>query len=97
MDDEYSKEFKLGALSFLLEQQYTRAEAARSLELNPNLIIRWIEEHEQDDDNQEFRGNGKPTLEQEEIRALKVRVRQLEMEKTYPIDTMGRLVKGIGQ
>nr|WP_205967702.1 IS3 family transposase [Paraglaciecola sp. 20A4] len=67
----------------VLEQQYTRAEAARSLELNPNLITRWIKEHEQDNDGQAFRGNGKLTPEQEEIRALKAKVRQLEMEKKH--------------
>ena len=80
---KYSKEFKLDAISLVLEQQYTRAEAARILELNPNSITRWIKEHEheQDNDGQAFRGNGKLTPEQEEIRALKAKVRQLEMEK----------------
>ena len=65
----------------MVEQQYTRAEAARSLEINPNLITRWIKEHEQDNDGQAFRGNGKLTPEQEEIRQLKAKVRQLEMDK----------------
>ena len=31
---QYSKEFKLDAVSLVLEQGYTRAVAARSLELN---------------------------------------------------------------
>jgi transposase len=78
---KYSKEFKLDAISLVVEQQYTRAEAARSLEINPNLITRWIKEHEQDNDGQAFRGNGKLTPEQEEIRQLKAKVRQLEMDK----------------
>jgi transposase len=65
----------------VLNQQYTRSEAARSLEVNPNLITRWIKEHEQDNDGQAFRGNGKLTPEQEEIRQLKAKVRQLEMDK----------------
>jgi transposase len=39
---KYSKEFKLDAISLVLNQQYTRSEAARSLEVNPNLITRWI-------------------------------------------------------
>jgi transposase len=76
---KYSKEFKLDAISLVVEQQYTRAEAARSLEINPNLITRWIKE--QDNDGQAFRGNGKLTPEQEEIRQLKAKVRQLEMDK----------------
>lgn len=78
---KYSKEFKLDAISLVLEQEYTRAEAARSLDVNSNLITRWVKEYEQDKDGQAFRGNGKLTPEQDEIRELKTRVRQLEMEK----------------
>ena len=78
---KYSKEFKLDAISLVLNQQYTRSEAARSLEVNPNLITRWIKEYEQDNDGKAFRGNGKLTPEQEEIRQLKAKVRQLEMDK----------------
>jgi transposase len=37
--------------------------------------------HEQDNDGQAFRGNGKLTPEQEEIRQLRAKVRQLEMDK----------------
>jgi transposase len=68
---KYSKEFKLDAISLVLEQQYSRVEAARSLNINPNMIARWIKERQQDDDGQAFRGNGKLTPEQEEIRTLK--------------------------
>lgn len=54
-------------MSLILEQGYTRAEAARSLEINPNLIGRLIREY-QNDDGQAFRNNGKLTPEQlEEI------------------------------
>jgi transposase len=78
---KYSKEFKLDAISLVVEQQYTQTEAARSLDIAPNLITRWIKESEQDNDGQAFRGNGKLTPEQEEIRQLKAKVRQLEMDK----------------
>jgi transposase len=76
----YPKEFKLDAISLVLEQNYTRAEAAKSLGLNANVLGRWIKEH-QNDDGQAFRGNGKLTPEQEEIRKLKSQVKRLEMEK----------------
>lgn len=76
----YSKEFKLDAISLVLEQGYTRTEAARSLEINANMLGRWIKEHEADD-GQAFRGNGKLTAEQSEIRKLREEVRQLKMEK----------------
>jgi transposase len=49
--------------------------------VNPNLITRWIKEHEQDNNGQAFRGNSKLTPEQKEIRQLKAKVRQLEMDK----------------
>ena len=77
---KFSKEFKLDAISLVTEQGYTRAEAAKSLELAPQLIGRWIKES-QKADGQAFRGNGKLTSEQEEIRKLKAQVKRLEMEK----------------
>jgi transposase len=78
---QYSKEFKLDAISLVLEQGYSRSEAARSLEIKPDLVGRWVREH-QGDDGQAFRGNGKLTDEQQEIRKLKAQVKRLEMEKS---------------
>jgi transposase len=77
----YSKEFKLDAVSLILDQGYTRAEAARSLEIETRLLGRWVREHQADDNGQAFRGNGKLTPEQEEIRSLKAQVKRLQMEK----------------
>jgi len=77
---KYSKEFKLDAVSLVTEQDYSRVEAARSLDINANMLGRWVKEHQADDD-QAFRGNGKLTPEQEQLRALKARVRHLEMER----------------
>jgi transposase len=39
---QYSKEFKLDAISLVLEQGYSIAEAARSLEIMANMLGRWI-------------------------------------------------------
>lgn len=78
---QYSKEFKLDAINLVLEQGYTRAEAAKSLEINLSQLGRWIKEFREDSDGQAFRGNGKLTPEQEEIRMLKAQVKQLELEK----------------
>ncbi len=77
---KYSKEFKLDAVSLVVDQNYSRVEAARSLGLNSNMLGRWVAEH-RDDGGQAFRGNGKLTPEQEEIRQLKSRVKNLEMER----------------
>jgi len=77
---KYSKEFKLDAVSLVLEQDYSRAEAARSLGINAQMLGRWVKEH-QAEEGQAFRGNGKLTAEQEEIRKLKAQVKRLEMER----------------
>ena len=77
---KHPKEFKLDAVSLVLDQGYTRTEAARSLDINANMLGRWVKE-QQSDDGHAFRGNGKLTPEQEEIRKLKTQVKRLEMEK----------------
>ncbi len=46
---KYTKEFKLDAISLVLEQNYTRTEAAKNLGLNANVLGRWIKEHQNDD------------------------------------------------
>lgn len=77
---KYSKEFKLDAVSLVLEQDYSRIEAARSLGINANMLGRWVKELHTED-GQAFRGNGKLTPEQEVIRGLKSQVKMLQMEK----------------
>jgi transposase len=64
----------------VLDQGYSRAEAARSLGLNSNMLGRWVSE-QLTDGGQAFRGNGKLTPEQEEIRKLRSQVKNLKMEK----------------
>ena len=77
---KYSKAFKLDAVSLVVEQGYTRAEAARSLGIDAKMLSRQVKEHEADDAHA-FRGNSKLTPEQEEIRKLKAQVKRLQMEK----------------
>jgi len=78
---QYPKEFKLDAISLVLDQGHTITEAARSLEINTNMLRRWIKKHQADDDGQSFRSNGKLTPEQEEIRRLKSQIKQLNLER----------------
>jgi len=75
----YSKEFKLDAVSLVLDQGYTRTDAARNLDINAHMLGRWVKEH-QADVGYAFRGNGKLTPEQEEIKKLRVQVKHLQME-----------------
>jgi len=77
---QYTKEFKLDAINLVLNQGYTAPEVSRNLEINASMLRRWIREYQQDDMGQAFRGDGKLTPEQEEIRKLKIRIKRLEME-----------------
>jgi transposase len=77
---QYSKEFKLDAVSLVLDQGFSRREAASSLDINAQMLGRWVKEH-QSEDGQAFRGNGKLTAEQEENRKLKAQVKRLQMER----------------
>lgn len=76
---KYTKEFKLGAISLIKEQGYSVVEACRNLEIPNSVLNRWIREHEKDSTC--FRGNGKLTADQLEIRRLKEENRRLKMEK----------------
>lgn len=76
----YSKEFKLDAVSLVTEQNYKIAEAARSLDISANMLGRWIKEQEKEGSHA-FRGNGKLTPEQEELRRLREENKRLKMEK----------------
>ena len=77
---KYSKEFKLDAVNLVLEKNYTKAAATRSLEVNPNLLGRWVNEFKKDGGHT-FRGNGKLTSEQLELRQLREEIKRLKMEK----------------
>lgn len=77
---KYSKEFKLDAISLVEDQGYRVTEAAKSLGLHQALLSRWLREYKEED-GQVFRGNGKLTAEQLEIRRLKEENKRLKMEK----------------
>ncbi len=52
---QYSKEFKLDAVSLVKEQDYNRSEAAKSLGINSGMLGRWVKESSSDN-GQDFRG-----------------------------------------
>ena len=77
---KYTKEFKQDAVRLVTEQGYSQAEASRNLGINANRLGRWIKEF-QADENEAFRGNGKLTAEQEELRRLREENRRLKQER----------------
>ncbi len=76
----YTIEFKQDAVRLVTEQGYNQAEAARNLGIDRRMLGRWIKEFEQDE-SEAFRGNGKLTTEQEELRRLRDENRRLKMER----------------
>ncbi len=77
----YTKAFKLDAVSLVLNQGLAIAEAARNLKIRANMLERWVKESQADNNGQAFRGNGKLTPDQEEIRRLKIENKQLKLER----------------
>lgn len=77
---KYSKEFKLDAISLVIEQGYTQSEAAKSLGIDRKLLHVWIKAHKKDAE-ESFRGQGKLSEEQLEIRRLREEIKRLTMEK----------------
>ena len=74
----YSKEFKLDAVSVVTAQHYKLAEAARSLGISANMLGRWVKEQDSEGAHA-FRGNGRLTPEQEEIRRLREENKRLKI------------------
>lgn len=72
----YSEEFKRDAVALVVEQGYTVTEAAKSLGINYTQLRRWKNERERSVPDQILSDN-----EKEELKRLRKRVRELEMEK----------------
>ncbi len=70
---KYSKEFKLDAVSLVIDQGYSREEADRSLRIGTPMLSHWAREYQADSDGQALRGHGKLTPEQTKIGQLKAK------------------------
>ena len=77
---KYTREFKQDAVRLVTEQGYKQTEAARNLGIDRGMLGRWVKEFEADE-SEAFRGNGKPSAEQEELRRLRSEVKQLRLER----------------
>jgi transposase len=73
---QYTEDFKRDAVALVTEQGYKISEAARSLGINDNVLRRWK--------NELGAARDEPVLsddEKQELKQLRKRVRELEMEK----------------
>ena len=77
---KYTREFKQDAVRLVTEQGYKQTEAARNLGIDRGMLARWIKEF-QIDEGEAFRGNGKLTEEQEELRRLRAENKRLKLER----------------
>ena len=77
---QFSSEFKREAVSLVVDQGYSLAEAGRSLGIRGNLIGRWRRQLEADEASA-FPGKGKLAPDQQRIRDLEAENRRLKMEK----------------
>src|SRR6516164_1852900 len=87
---QFTKEFKLAAVR-RLEQGVSIGEAARALEVNPNVLHRWRREFRQGPGNV-FPGNGKQRWSEGRIAELERKVGQqaLEIDFSYLLNNPGR-------
>ena len=77
---KYSKEFKDDAVNLVKAAGYSRAEAARRLDISPSILGRWVRESESDEKAREAGQPSKKELKAEILR-LKVENKRLEMER----------------
>lgn len=67
---KYPREFKIEAVRRVAEGRETAAEIARALGIQPNMLYGWVRQFKSETDDA-FRGNGKLTAQDEEIRRLR--------------------------
>ena len=75
----FSEEFEREAVSLVVDQGYSFAEAGRSLGIRGNLVGRW--QRELETGKSAFQGHGKLTADQQRIKELETENRRLKMEK----------------
>ena len=77
---KFSKEFKLESVNLVLGRGVSIAQAARDLDINENVLSRWIREFRQSE-RQAFPGHGVQKPDDAEVTRLRREVAQLKMER----------------
>lgn len=77
---QFSKEFKIEAVRLVRERGVSVAQAARDLDLHPNLLRRWVHEISRDG-GQAFPGHGQLSADQREIERLRRENARLKAER----------------
>jgi len=77
---QFTKEFKEGAARLVTEQGRTIADAAKSLDISPWTMSRWVKAA-RTEGTEAFRGHGQRTPLEQENFDLRQKVKQLEEER----------------
>ena len=77
---QHGREFKLEAVRLVRERGVTVAQAARDLDIHPNLLRSWMKAFEADP-QEAFPGQGRMKPEQAEIERLRREVQKLKAER----------------
>jgi transposase len=76
----FSREYKLEAVKLIRERGVSVAQAARDLDVHPNVLRKWVQDFT-DDPAGAFPGNGNLKPEQLEIERLRREVAKLKAER----------------
>jgi transposase len=77
---KFSREFKIEAVRRVADGRETVAEIARALGIEPNNLYGWVKQLKNEAD-EAFRGNGKLTAQDEEIRRLRRQLADVTEER----------------
>lgn len=77
---EVSREFKLEAVKLVLERGVSAAQAVRDLDVDANVLRKWIREAE-GDPGSAFPGHGNLRPEQQEIERLRRELARMKAER----------------
>ena len=76
----FGREFKLEAVRLVRERGVSVAQAARDLDVHPNMLRKWVKDFTADP-TQAFPGQGQMRPEQAEIERLRREVQKLKAER----------------
>lgn len=75
----YTPEYKLEAIALVNDQGFSIGEAAAHMDINHNMLRRWLKEHELQPFS-DYQGKAGMTAEQKRIRELEKQVRELQLD-----------------
>ena len=78
---KFTPEFKLEAVSLVLDKNYTVMQACSALEIGPTALLRWIKQYKQEQQGIVPEGCIALSPEQRQIQELQKRIERLELEK----------------